>query len=77
MQHSIFVTVEEFTANGGIIESGRNLFRDSELVGWYDYANDFVNLPKDEFISVTQHGKYFPAYTNSIQVEIEVTPIYK
>ncbi len=83
MKHSIFVTVEEFVANGGTLSTEsaayRQLYKQTEYLtyeplGWYDLSVQ-TYLPYS--VIVSQRNRTFQMDVESVFVEIECQPIYK
>lgn len=75
MKH-IFVTVEEFLANGGVLDTERFLYNDKlVLIGFYD--GEFEDSRFEDSVRVKNSTGTFPIYKSMANVEIECTPIYK
>ena len=79
MKHSIFVTVDEFKANGGTMSSDRRLYKQTEYltyepIGWYNFdVQTFVPYT----IVVSQSNRTIQLDTEMVYVKVECTPIYK
>lgn len=79
MKHSIFVTVEEFKANGGTMKSSMALYKQTEyltyeLVGWYNFD---VQTFLPYTIIISQSDRTFQLDTENVYVKIQCTPIYE
>lgn len=78
MEHTIYVTLEEFLQNGGKLNPLRGLFSvntstfNIHPVGWWD-----GEPIEDDMIWVTNSLKKFKSYNQLIYVEIKVIPIYE
>lgn len=74
MKHTIFVTVEEFLNNGGILNNGRSIYNeDFKEIGWFDSSIQICSAPA---IVVTNSSRSFQFLTNLVFVEIICSPIY-
>lgn len=84
--HSIFVTVEEFLANGGTLVDGKGLFTQLSVsngddrsvmfkqIGWHDASAE----PASEgMVTVYKSDRTFITNNFLVYVSIWVTPIYK
>lgn len=82
MEHSIYITVEEFLENGGVMNSGRAIYTENtsgpfkyyKEIGWFDPSNQHGNRG---MISVTRSRLVYDFITSLVYLEISVTPIYQ
>lgn len=73
---TIFVTVQEFLENGGVLELGRYIFNSSGgMIGIYD--GTFTDKIFHGMSRIKRSVGTFPSYNSLTFVEIETTPIYK
>lgn len=75
MDKMIFVTVEEFLANGGVLDTDRALFSENDFLGYYDSTFDKEHF--ENMIRIKKANGTFPAYPMLTYVKIYCTPIYK
>ena len=84
--HTIFVTLEEFLANGGTLIDGKGLFTSVitakgddrgaifKQIGWYDA---FTEPAAEGMVVVSKTNRTFHMNTFLVYVAIEAKPIYK
>lgn len=80
MKHSIYITIEEFLANGGILKNDRGLFMpksDAQLhpIGWYD--EDIQATAQEGTLIVSKTDRTFQTDPSIVFVEVQVNVIYK
>jgi hypothetical protein len=84
MTYSIFVSLEEFLANGGVLKAGRELFQVSSSagaspipiqVGWFD-ENLQTQLNGHSLIMIKNHSWAYPTGKELVFVKCNCTPIY-
>jgi len=84
--HTIFVTLEEFLANGGTLIDGKGFFlpvitaKGSDVgniykkIGWFDA---FTEASPEGMVTVSTSDRTYAMNTFLVYVAIEVTPIYR
>ncbi len=86
MKKYIFITVDEFLSNGGILEDGRWLHDElttNEFLPYYIPIGKFYNKNQIEYnvnsnqTVVIFHHEILPIDNKNIYVEVECKPIYE
>jgi hypothetical protein len=84
--HQIFVTLEDFLANGGTLNDGKGLFTLVKPCTYYDTGSIYKNIgwydaftkPAPEgMVTVATSDRTYHMETCMVYVAIEATPIYK
>lgn len=80
MKH-IFVSIQEFLQNGGILAEGREFYSQQEKSHkgqyLYDLAGSYLRREADGVIIMQGLNASHPALPHVFYVKIEVTPIWK
>jgi len=76
--YSIYVTIEEFQQNGGILEKGRTIYSEKSC-NTHRYFNVSGTFLKHEEHQLIMHGgnASFPITPSVFYVKIDVTPIWR
>lgn len=80
MIYTVFVSIADYLANGGVLVDGHELYvaniqHGYQLIGWYD-INAAHDLPNG-MITITQSNRSFPFANNIVYVRVKAIPVYE
>ena len=82
MEYYVFVPVDEFLKNGGVLEYEHQFYKRSSIAGifdtfgWYDPKNQ-IDYIDEEMLIVTRLDRSFQYHKSNIYVMVKAIPQYK